>query len=313
MKKYVIGLDIGGTKINCVLADLEGNILKHRLMPTDANKGEEFVLNNIIKDISYVQHDKPIETIKAIGIGIAGVLDIKNGIVIESPNLPFKNFSLVNKLKEKFNTDVYIENDGNVAAIGEYTKGSGVGTNNMLYVTVSTGIGGGAVLNGKLYKGNGNAFEIGHMTIKPNGEKCKCGNYGCLEVLTSGTTIGNIGKKYVANRWNTALVKYDTITAREVFEEASNGDAVSQMIINESMNYLGIGIANLVNIFNPDMIIIGGGVSQAGDIVFDRVREVVDQRCFKSVTEHCKIVPASLGSDAGVIGAVMLVLNEGEI
>lgn len=314
-KKYVIGIDLGGTKISGALADLNGNILSQQTTPTNAFEGEIPVLNRIIGVIEDVMKkaEKIPDEIRTIGIGSPGPLDAKNGVIITTPNLPFKNFKLVAPIVHKFNIPTYLDNDANVAAIGEYMFGAGKGTSNMVYVTVSTGIGGGAILNGRIYRGSSfNALEIGHTTILPDGPRCNCGNYGCAEALASGTAIGRQGREAVEKGLETSLKNYDKVTSYEVFKEAEKGDKVSQDILNKSLNYLGITIANVITSFDPDMVVIGGGVAQAGKIVFDNVQEVVNIRCFKAMSENCKIVPAGLGKDAGVVGAVALALLEGK-
>ncbi|WP_127836942.1 ROK family protein [Clostridium prolinivorans] len=313
-KKYVIGIDLGGTKISGALADLNGNVLSKHTIPTKASEGENAVLNRIFEVIEKVMEiaNKTSSEIKTIGIGSPGPLNAKTGVIITTPNLPFKNFQLVKPLVEKFNIPTYLDNDANVAAIGEYMLGAGKGTNNMVYVTVSTGIGGGAILNGKIYRGStSNALEIGHTTLLPNGPRCNCGNYGCAEALASGTAIARQGREAVESGEETSLKNYENITSYEVFKEAEKGDKVSKDILDKSLNYLGIAVANIITSFDPDMVVIGGGVAQAGKIVFDKVQEVVDKRCFKAMSEYCKIVPAALGKDAGVIGAVALALLEG--
>ena len=313
MNKYVIGVDLGGTKISTALADLEGNVLAQSIIPTNAHEGEERVLERIIKSIQSVinEGDASIEDINGIGIGSPGPLDSKKGVIITTPNLPFTNFNLVKPLKDKFNVPVFLDNDANVAAIGEYMLGAGKGKKNMVYFTVSTGVGGGAIVDGNICRGNtSNALEIGHMTVAPFGPRCNCGNIGCLEAVSSGTAIGKRGQEAVRSKVETSLKNYDNITSYEVFKEAEKGDEVSKEIIDEALNYLGIGVANAISIFDPEMIVIGGGVSKAGNIVFDKVREVVNKRCFKSMAENCTIVPAGLGTDAGVIGAVALALLE---
>ena len=189
--------------------------------------------------------------------------------------------------------------------------GAGKGKNSIVYFTVSTGVGGGAVLDGKVYRGHtSNALEIGHTTVDPNGPRCNCGNLGCLEAMSSGTAIAKKGKEAVSTNVETSLKKYDTVTSYEVFKEAEAGDEVAKDIIDNALTYLGIGVANAIATFDPEMIIIGGGVSKAGDIVFDTVKKVVNKRCFKSMAESCEIVPAGLGSDAGVVGAVALAIIE---
>ena len=313
MKKYVIGVDLGGTKISTAISTIEGNILANVVLPTKAEEGEVAVLGRIIQSIDevIVGSSTSIDEIEAIGIGSPGPLDAKKGIIITTPNLPFKDYNLVQPLKEKYNIPVYLDNDANAAAIGEYMFGAGKGKESIIYFTVSTGVGGGAVLDGKVYRGHtSNALEIGHTTVDPNGPRCNCGNLGCLEAMSSGTAIAKKGKEAVSTNVETSLKKYDTITSYEVFKEAEAGDEVAKDIIDNALTYLGIGVANAIATFDPEMIIIGGGVSKAGDIVFDTVKKVVNKRCFKSMAESCEIVPAGLGSDAGVVGAVALAIIE---
>ncbi|KGK88977.1 ROK family protein [Clostridium sp. HMP27] len=315
-KEFVIGIDLGGTKINTAIVDFQGNIIKQINIPTLASEGENVVLNRIIKTIDEVlnKSEIKIENIRAIGIGAPGPLDSKEGIIITTPNLPFKNFNIINPIKKIYNINTYIDNDGNVAAIGEHTFGAGKGSKNMIYITVSTGIGGGAILNGNIYRGNTcNALEVGHMTLDPKGPLCNCGNYGCAEVLASGTSIGRQGRQAIEKKVITSLSKYSDITAYEVFNEAKNGDKVCSEIVNKSLNYLGICIANLVSIFDPEVVIIGGGVSKAGEVVFNTVKDVVKMRCFKILADSCEILPAKLSTNSGVIGAAALALREENI
>ncbi|AGK98654.1 ROK family protein [Clostridium pasteurianum] len=312
-KEYVIGIDLGGTKISGALSDVDGNVLSQHTISTNAFEGEEVVLGRVICVIEKILNDgdKVPEDIKAIGIGSPGPLDAEKGIIITTPNLPFKNFKLVAPIKDKFAVPTYLDNDANVGAIGEFIFGAGQGTKNMIFVTVSTGIGGGAILNGQIYRGNTcNALEIGHMTLEKNGPRCNCGNYGCAEALASGTAIGKRGKEAVLKDEPTSLKNYDDVTSYEVFLEAKKGDKVAGEILDKSLNYLGICVANLIVTFDPEMVVIGGGVSKGGDIVFEKVKEVVNTRCFKAMAESCKIVPAGLGTDAGVMGAVALAVIE---
>lgn len=313
MKNYVIGVDLGGTKISTALSTFEGNIISQTVVPTNASEGELPVLNRIISSIDEVINGAniTINEVEAIGIGSPGPLDAKKGLIITTPNLPFKNYNLVQPIRERFNVPVYLDNDANVAAIGEFMFGAGKGKENIVFFTVSTGVGGGAVLNGQAYRGNtSNALEIGHMTVAPDGPRCGCGNVGCLEAVASGTAIGKRGQEAVQTNVETSLKKYDKITSYEVFIEAKNGDAVAKEIVDKAMNYLGIGVANAISIFDPEMVIIGGGVSKVGDILFDTVKSVVKTRCFKAMSESCEIVPAGLGTDAGVMGAVALAILE---
>lgn len=313
MKNYVVGVDLGGTKISCALSDLEGRVVAQTTIPTLAHEGDNPVLGRIIKTIEMVLEEGNVATneVAAIGIGSPGPLDAKKGIIVTTPNLPFKNFQLVQPIEEKFSIPTYLDNDANVAAIAEFMFGAGKGTENMVYITVSTGVGGGAILNGKIYRGSTtNALEVGHTTVFPGGPRCGCGNLGCLEATSSGTAIARRANEAVNSKVETSLRDYETVTSYEVFKEAEKGDAVSKKILDEAFNYLGIGVANIIASFDPDKVIIGGGVSKGGDVLFNKVQEVVNERCFKSMAEYCKIVPAGLGTDAGVLGAVALAIME---
>lgn len=313
MKNYVIGIDLGGTKISAAIADLNGNVIFQTTLPTNAQEGEEAVLGRMVSVIETLleKSNKTIEEVVSIGIGSPGPLDAKKGIIITTPNLPFRNCDIVSPIKNKFNVPVYLDNDANVAAIGEFMLGAARGTENMVYITVSTGVGGGAVINGKIYRGNtSNALEIGHTTILPDGPRCNCGNHGCVEALASGTAIAKRAKEAIERGLDTTLASYENVTSYEVFREAEKGDTVAKDILDRSLNYLGICVANTITSFDPEMIVIGGGVSKGGDIVFERVQQVVNERCFKAMAEACKIVPAGLGTDAGVIGAVALAIME---
>ncbi|MBV7272531.1 ROK family protein [Clostridiaceae bacterium UIB06] len=312
-KQYVIGVDLGGTKISTALAELNGNILSENTIPTNAKYGEEAVLSRIIYAIERILEvtGKKVDEIKAIGIGSPGPLDSKKGVIIETPNIPFKNFQLVRPIEDRFEIPTYLENDANAAAIGEFMFGAGKNTRNMVYITVSTGIGAGAIVEGRIYRGNTcNALELGHSTILPDGPRCNCGNYGCLEVLSSGTAIARVANEHLKAGADSSLKNYEVVTSYEVFQEAKKGDKLSLDVLNKCLQYLGIGIANIITIMDPEVVVLGGGVSLAGDIVFDRVNKVVGERCFKVLRENCRVVPAALGKQSGVVGSVALAIME---
>lgn len=310
-KKYVVGVDLGGTKIYTALVDLDGNIVKEVTVKTEAQKGDAVVLDKIIKTIDDVLIGTDIDEIKAIGVGSPGPLDVENGLIVYTPNLPFKNFNIVKPIKEKYKIDTYLDNDANVATLSEYMFGAGKGSENMVYVTVSTGIGGGAILNGSLFRGStSNALEIGHITVMKGGLRCGCGNTGCAEALASGTAIMKRAKEAIESKVETSLKNYEEVTAKEVFLEAEKGDKVSKDILNDALSYLGITISNIANSFDPDKIIIGGGVSEAGRIVFDKIDYEMERRCLKTIYNNCKIEKAVLGSKAGVLGAAALAILE---
>ncbi|MGL5646327.1 MAG: ROK family protein [Clostridium sp.] len=310
MKELFVGVDLGGTKIYTAIGDNEGNILREIVVETEAEKGEEVILEKIKYTISHVSEGEE-KNVKAIGIGAPGPLNNKLGVILNPPNLPFENFEIVKKLEEEFKIPVYLDNDANAAAIGEHTFGAGKDTTNMVYITASTGVGGGAILNGKIYRGSTfNALEVGHSTVEVNGKRCGCGNKGCFEAMTSGTAIGNLAKDAVRSSIKTSLKDYKNVTAKEVFNEAVKGDKVSIEILEDSLKYLGVLSANCANILDPDMIVIGGGVSNGGDTVFNIVNKEMKNRCLGPILENCKIERAFLGGKAGVVGALALGITE---
>lgn len=310
-KKYVVGVDLGGTKIYTALVDLDGNMIKEITVKTEAHKGDKAVLDKLISTIDTVLEGTDINEVKAIGVGSPGPLDIKKGLIVYTPNLPFKNFNIVQPIKEKYNIPTYLDNDANAATLGEFMFGAGKGSTNMVYVTVSTGIGGGAIINGSLFRGStANALEIGHTTVMKGGPRCGCGNTGCAEAVASGTAIMKRGREAVESKVETSLKNYDEVTAKEVFTEAEKGDKVSQDILNDALSYLGITIANIANSFDPDKIVMGGGVSQAGNIVFEKIDYEMERRCLKIIYDNCKIEKAVLGGKAGVLGAAALAILE---
>lgn len=312
-KNYIIAVDLGGTKIGCALTDLNGKILVENTIPTNAQGGEQEVLKRMFSIIEKILEEsgKGTDEIKAIGIGAPGPLDSNKGVILETPNLPFENFQIVKHIEDKFKVKTYLENDANAAAIGEYLFGAGKGTSNMVYITVSTGIGAGAIINGKIYRGTTcNALELGHATILPDGPRCNCGNLGCLEVLASGTAIAREANKALELGADSSLKHYEKVTSYEVFKEASLGDKLAVDIIDKALGYLGIGVANAITTLDPEKVIIGGGVAMAGDVLFDKVRKIVKQRCFKVLNESCEIVQAALKTKSGIVGAAAVAIME---
>lgn len=310
-KKYVVGVDLGGTKIYTALTDLKGNIIKEKVVKTEAEKGDMSVLAKIIDTIEYVVEGVNIDDIKAIGVGSPGPLDVKAGKIVYTPNLPFKDFNIVKPLKEKFNLPTYLDNDANAATLGEFVFGAGVGLENMIYITCSTGIGGGAILNGKIFRGStSNALEVGHMTVSKQGLRCGCGNVGCAEAMGSGTAIMRMAREAVQTNVETSLKNYDNPAGKEVFEEAAKGDRIAKEILDNALSYLGVAVANVANIFDPDMIVIGGGVASNWDVVSEKVTEEMENRCLKTILSNCKLEKAKLGSKAGVLGAAAIAITE---
>lgn len=310
MQELFVGVDLGGTKIYTALGDREGNILKEIIVDTEVEKGVDSILEKIKGSIEYVIEGNK-DRVKAIGIGSPGPLNIKDGIILNPPNLPFENYKIVEKLESIFKISVYLDNDANAATIGEYIFGAGKESTNMIYITASTGVGGGAILNGKIYRGSTfNALEVGHTTIEVDGKRCGCGNKGCFEAMTSGTAIKKLAEDAVKSSVKTSLKNYDKVTAKEVFIEAEKDDRVANEILEDSLKYLGVLAANCANILDPDIIIIGGGVSNGGDVVFNKIKREMEQRCLEPILNHCKIKKALLGGKAGVIGALAVAITE---
>lgn len=311
MSKLFIGVDLGGTKIYTALADERGNILKEIIKPTEASNGYEQIVEKIKESIRYVSKDVKEDKVVSIGIGSPGPLDVKNGLIVDPPNLPFKNFNIVKALKDEFKLPVFLDNDANAATLAEYKFGAGVGTTNMIFITASTGVGAGAVLNKSIYRGStSNALELGHTTVHYSGNRCGCGNRGCVESMSSGTAIKKQADEALKSNIETSLRKYEVVTAKEVFTEASNGDKLSSEILREALGYLGVAVSNAANAFDPDMIVIGGGVSEGGQIVLDIISEEMKNRCLKPILNNCVVKKAQLGGKAGVLGAVALAIVE---
>ena len=318
-ERLVIGIDLGGTKISTALANSAGKIIARDYRKTLASEGPDAVIARMLDAARLVmaEADVGISQVAAAGICAPGPLDVAAGIVVSPPNLPgWDRVPLRHLIADALAIPAFLEKDANAAAMGEYLFGAGRGTQHMIYVTVSTGIGSGLILDGKLYHGaTSMAGEIGHTTIVPDGPLCGCGNYGCLEALASGTAIARRARELVAKCTPTLIGDLaegapERVTAKTVAQAAAQGDAKAQQIISEAMGYLGIGIANLVNLFNPQVIIIGGGLANIGDALFEPVQRVIEQRAFRAAVEAVRIVPAELGDDVGVLGAAAVALAQ---
>ena len=317
-KDKYIGIDLGGTKILTAVADDNGEIIARVKLATETELGQERIKKNIFKSIYKVleKTDIKIEKIKSIGIGSPGPLNVEKGIIYESANLPIKNMEIVELIEEETGVNTYLQNDANTAALGEKVFGAGKEADDLLYITISTGVGGGIIINGKIYYGHtGNAGEIGHMTVDPTGPQCGCGNYGCLESFSSGTAIKNMAKKAIENDESTLikkLAKDQKLSAKLVAKAAEKGDQKALDIFAKAGYYLGIGIANLVNIFNPEMIILGGGVLKAKEYFLDRAKEEFKKRALKAPADIVKIKEAVLEDEIGVKGAIALAMQKVE-
>jgi len=314
--KYIVGVDLGGTNIVAgALAEDGSDIIALRTEATRADQGADAVVDRIARMIDTVIAETIAQTgarrddVIGVGVGAPGPLDRERGIVVTTPNLGWTNFPLRDVVAERTRLPVRIDNDANCATLGEWWLGAARGANNVIGMTIGTGIGGGIILGGRLYHGSSDvAGEIGHATIDITGRRCKCGNYGCLEAYASGPSIADRAREAVGSDDEAFLVLMvggdaNKITAATVYEAAKLGDDVALDVVRETSRFRGAGIANLLNIFNPDVVVIAGGVTQAGETLFGPLRREVRKRAFKPAVEACQIVPGTLVA-AGVVGAV---------
>ncbi|HEX2190602.1 MAG TPA: ROK family protein [Longimicrobiaceae bacterium] len=322
-KRWIAGVDLGGTNIVVGLLPLDGGeVLGLRSMPTDSVRGAKFVVDRIVgmaeQAIAEVLSTQggTREEIAGVGIGSPGPLDRRTGTVINTPNLGWRNFPLRDLISNALHLPATLDNDANCATYGEWWLGAGRGTRALVGFTLGTGIGGGIVLNGEIFHGCSDvAGEIGHMTIDSNGRRCKCGNYGCLEQYASGPAIALRAVEGIEAGAETVLLemvngKLDEITAATVYEATVQGDAYATEVMKDTAKFLGAGIASIINILNPEMIVIAGGVTRAGDTLFEPLRAEVRRRAFKSAQECCRILPAELPGTAGVVGAAAVFKRE---
>jgi len=315
--QLVIGIDIGGTKIMSGLSDASGRILRHATLPTEAQQGRDVVLDRIERVAREMMSGVDPSRIAGIGIGAPGPIDPFSGTLYSPPNLlDMDGVPLREIMRQRLGLPVYLANDANAAAVGEYLFGIHEQVRNMIYITVSTGVGGGIIIDGKLFVGaRGMGGEVGHMTIEAEGPRCNCGNVGCLEVLASGTAIARYGAALVAEGRAPILSELAEqrsayVTARLVQEAAERGERESQAIIARAGFYMGVGIVNLLHLFNTQLVIIGGGVSHLGALLFDPIRRTVAERAIPAIAAGVEILPAHLGDQVGLLGAIAIVLHE---
>ena len=317
-ERYIVGVDLGGTNIVAGAMPLDGSReIAMQTRPTLADGGASSVVERIAAMIEEVIAQTITETgaqrsdFLGVGIGSPGPLDRENGIVIITPNLGWKNFPLRDEISKRVHLDATLDNDANCATIGEFWCGAAVGGRNVIGMTLGTGIGGGIILEGKLYHGaSDSAGEIGHTTIDSTGRRCKCGNYGCLEAYASGPAIAERAREALRGDESESILASmvggdpKKITAQIVYEASKRGDIVAREVVRETARFLGAGVSNLLNIFNPDVVVMAGGVTQAGDELFKPLRAEVKRRAFKPAVQACRIVPGALPLSAGVVGAI---------
>ena len=317
-EQYIVGVDLGGTNIVAGAMTADGSRhLAMRSIATNSFVGDEGVADRIVGLVEGVILDAMEQTECArsdfigIGVGAPGPLDRERGIVLVAPNLGWKDFPLAQRIQKRLNLPTTLDNDANCATFGEWWQGAARGGRNVVGITIGTGIGGGLIINGALYHGSSDmAGEIGHTTIDLNGRHCKCGNYGCLEAYASAPAIATRAREVLVREEGDSAIpemvegNFDNITARIVYDAAKLGDPIASEIVRDTARYLGAGVANLLNIFNPDIVVLAGGVAEAGDALFVPLRAEVRRRAFSPAVNAMKIVPGSLPGTAGVVGAV---------
>ncbi len=300
-----IGIDLGGTNIKAGLVDKEGKIITNLSFPTESSKGWAHVFSNIEKVIKKLLES---DGVKGIGVGIPGPVDSKSGIIREMPAIPgAKNIPIVKELDKIFPLPVFVDNDANNFTRGEFIFGVAKGKKNVIGITLGTGIGGGILINGELYTGSSNyAGEVGHIVIVPSGIQCNCGKFGCWEAYGSATAVIKKALSYKKRNIDTKLKELPEIEAKDVFDLAKQGDIFCESIVNETSYYIGLGIASLVNTLNPEMIVIGGGMSLAGDYLLDKIRKIALENILPPLREGLEIEFSKFGTTAGIMGAAAL-------
>lgn len=319
-EKWIVGVDLGGTTTKLAFINTYGEIAHKWEIPTDKTDNGKNIIINIAKSIDQKLLELDVEKSKLIGIGMGapGPVDTKTGVIYNAVNLGWNNyFPLRDRLEVETSLQAVIDNDANCAALGEMWKGAGNGAKDLVCVTLGTGVGGGVIANGRIVQGvSGAAGEIGHITSVPvNGASCNCGKTGCLETIASATGIVRLAlNKLEAHSLSGELVdiyrQEGTVSAKNVFDCSRNGDQIAKEVINEVAFYLGLALANIANTLNPEKIVLGGGVSKAGEVLLNPIKQSFEKYSFSRVKESTDIAIATLGNDAGVIGAAWLIKNK---
>ncbi|GBF35530.1 hypothetical protein DCCM_4659 [Desulfocucumis palustris] len=316
LNKCLAAVDLGGTKIYTALADSRGKLLAETRVPTNPGEGMEAVIRRIAGTVEEVYNSGGAgRDICCLGMGVPGPVDPETGVLYQAPNLGWRDVHLKKILQKRFAVPVLVDNDANLAALGEHTFGAGAGERNMVYVTVSTGIGGGLILDGKIYHGaSGGAGEVGHMVVEPMGPLCGCGKRGCLEALASGTAMAARAREMAGAGAGRAILaeaggRIEDIDAGAVAAAAGRGDEEALEILWGAGRALGMGLANVVNLLNPGLVVLGGGAMNAGKPLWETMEEELRSRAMPGALERVKVVPAALGKRSGLLGAVALAMG----
>lgn len=316
MEKLFVGVDIGGTNVASGLIDEEGNLLQRDKRPILAQVSQDTSLKQLVDGIRAVAEKEGISAneLGGVGIGSPGPLDPFQGVALSPVNLPtWGTVPLKKIVEDAFGVPVTVDNDANVVAVGERWKGAGIDVDNFLCATLGTGIGGGAICEGRLLHGfNGNAVEIGHITVDFNGPRCGCGNYGCLELYASASAIARRTRQRMEReRPKSLLSEAEQITSKTVFEAAQRGDKFALEMFEETGFFLGVGLVSAINLLNVEMVALTGGLANAGDLIFKPVRRTILERGFPGVKEKIRVIPTQLGEDAALFGAAKVAIDGG--
>lgn len=302
--RTAIGIDVGGTKIKAVCASEQGEVLKRVTELTPSN--------NVNEKLASILRELVSPDVAGICFGVAGVIDRKRGVVLESPNIPGINNMPIKEIFEKeFSLPVIVENDANAYAYGEKWVGTGKGFDDFVAITLGTGLGSGLIYKGRLFQG---AMEAGHMVIEPHGRFCTCGSFGCLESYVSGRAVVDRAVTLLEEGKNSMLREYQNgnfykITPEVIYKSAFDGDTLSRDVFREAGTYLGIGIANLINLFSPEAVILGGGLIGAWDLFIEELKTEVSKRALEPLAENVEILKTTFYEDGGSIGAAGLVFH----
>jgi glucokinase len=312
MNEVIAGIDIGGTKIAVALETLDGERIAARRLPTQVEIGAYAVVETVLQAIAEMLEENQAQLI-SIGIGCPSPLDIEKGLVMSPSNLrDWDNFPIVKLFEDRFKVPVILENDANTAALGEFVQGAGRGLQNIVYVTVSTGIGGGIILGGEIFHGvAAGAGELGHTIVQPDGVQCNCGSIGCLETVSAGVHIARRTREKLANGaasiMREMVADISEVSAKTVVEAVRRNDKLAVEIWDETCKFLAIGIANAITLLAPEAVVIGGGIAAAtGDLLFEPLRKLLPQYVSMIPPEKINVIPAELGDESGVCGALML-------
>lgn len=308
--RYIVGIDVGGTNIVVgTVAEDGSEILGVVSEPTRAAADPDAVVDRMIRLAQESMKQAGGRPVAGVGIGSPGPLDTKSGVVLLAPNLGWVDMPLRDRIAAGLGLPATLDNDARCAVFGEWWRGAARGAEYVVGLTIGTGVGGGIVLNGQMYHGASDvAGEIGHMTIDSTGRRCSCGNYGCLEAYASGPAIAARAVEGIEAGVETTLPTYvdgdlTMITAQVVYEAAHDGDEYALEVVRDTSKFLGAGVANIINIFNPQVVVICGGVTLAGDRLFVPLRSEAKRRAFKPASDVCRILPGELPGTAGVWGA----------